>query len=129
MSVASKTVSRFPVPERVARIPRPIPSRPATTAPQPSLRRPRVAVQIPSAMATMPTAIGHVGERASIGGIARKAANAPRRDRDVAGRRGIAQPVADGVVQALPPGGHAAAFAAGVCAGRRGRSFLREFQA
>ena len=78
MSVASKTASRFPVPERVARMPRPIPSRPATTAPQPSLRRPRVAVQIPRAMATMPTAIGQVGERASIGGIARKAANAPR---------------------------------------------------
>ena len=80
MSVASKTESRFPVPERVARMPRPIPSRPAATAPQPSLRRPRVTVQIPRAMATMPTSDRPViGERASIGGIARKAANAPRK--------------------------------------------------
>ena len=108
-------------------MPRPIPSRPATTAPQPSLRRPRVAVQIPSATATMPTAIGHVGERASIGGIARKAANAPSAIADVAGRGGIAQPLADGVVEALSPGGHAAAFARSL-RGRRGRSFLREFQ-
>ncbi len=78
INVASKTVSRFAVPERVARMPRPIPSTPPTTAPQPSFRRPRVAVQIPRATARIPTATGQVGERASIGGIARKAANAPR---------------------------------------------------
>ena len=58
ISVASKTESRFAVLERVARMPRPIPRTPAATAPQPSRRRPRVTVQIPSAAATMPTRIG-----------------------------------------------------------------------
>src|SRR5438067_1055884 len=37
---AVKTLFRFAVLERVARIPSPIPIRPAATAPQPSLRRP-----------------------------------------------------------------------------------------
>ncbi len=48
-------------------------------------------------------------------------------DRDVAGRGGVAQPLADGVLEAPAPGGHAAAFA-GACVDRRGRSRLREFQ-
>ena len=109
ISVASKTVSRFPVPERVARMPRPIPSRPATTAPQPSRRRPRVAVQIPRTTATMPTAIGQV-ERARL----------DRRDREEGGehaeaerRRSRSWPgraaVADGVLEARPQARHAAA--------------------
>jgi hypothetical protein len=78
-SVASNAESRFPVLERVARMPSPIPSRPDATAPQPSLRRPRVTVQIPRAIATRPTSVGQVIVRASIGGMARKAANAPRK--------------------------------------------------
>ena len=60
-------------------MPSPIPTKPAAKAPQPSRRRPRAVVQTPSNMATMPTRIGHVIVRASIGGIARKAAKAPRK--------------------------------------------------
>src|SRR5205823_3626347 len=41
ISVASNTASRFPVPDRVATMPSPIPRRPAATAPQPSRRRRR----------------------------------------------------------------------------------------
>ena len=79
ISAASKTAFRFPVPERVARMPSPIPIRPAATAPQPSRRRPRVTVQIPKTAATTPTTIGQVTVRAWIGGMARNAAKAPSR--------------------------------------------------
>ena len=65
------------MPERVASIPSPMPIMPAATAPKPSLRRPRLAVQTPSIVATRPTTIDHTIDRASIGGIARNAANTP----------------------------------------------------
>ena len=64
MSAASKTVFRFPVPDRVARIPSPMPRMPDATAPQPSRVRPRVTVHRPNAAAMMPTRIGHVIVRA-----------------------------------------------------------------
>ena len=111
ISVASNAAARFPVLERVARIPSPIPRMPAATAPQPSRRRPRVTVQTPSAAATMPTRIGHVTVRASIGGIARNAANAPRkipRNPVVAGSRrraltGLSRRAAQVLTRRPPP--------------------------
>ncbi len=75
---ARKTVSRLPVLERVARTPRPIPSRPDATAPHPSRRSPRVIAQSPHESATIPTRIDQTIERASIGGIVSRAATAPR---------------------------------------------------
>ena len=63
--------------ERVARMPSPMPISPSATAPKPSLRRPRVAVQRPIIAATSPTRIDQTIDRASIGGMARNAANAP----------------------------------------------------
>src|SRR3954467_9651042 len=68
ISDAVKTLLRFSLPERVARIPSPIPSAERTTAPQPSRRRPRIAVHTPSAAPTTPTRIGQRIVRASIGG-------------------------------------------------------------
>jgi hypothetical protein len=62
-SAASKTVFRFSVPERVARMPSPMPIRPAATAPQPRRPRPRDTLETPSTAATMPTTIGHVISR------------------------------------------------------------------
>ena len=76
-SAALKTAPRFPVPERVASTPSPMPISPAATAPYPSRRRPRLAVQTPSTAATTPTTIGQVIVRASIGGMARNAAKTP----------------------------------------------------
>ena len=63
--------------ERVASIPSPIPISPSATAPRPSFMRPRVAVQRPIIAATRPTRIDQTIDRASIGGMARNAANAP----------------------------------------------------
>ena len=78
ISAASKTAFRWSVLEYVARIPRPSPITPVAAAPKPSRRRPRAAVQSPTAAAASPTTIGHVIDRAWIGGMARKAANTPR---------------------------------------------------
>jgi hypothetical protein len=77
-SVASNAASRFAVLDWRARSPSPIPRRPAATAPQPSRRRPRATVQTPHSAARIPTRIGHQIARASIGGIHRSAARAPR---------------------------------------------------
>ena len=56
-----------------------MPIRQITTAPQPSRRRPRCAVQRPNMAPTMPTRSDQTIERASIGGIVRTHANTPSR--------------------------------------------------
>ena len=70
-----------------------MPRMPAATAPQPSLRRPRVTVQIPSITATMPTRSDHVIVRASIGGIARNGRERPEADADDPGQARVPQAV------------------------------------
>ena len=92
----------------------------------PSRRRPRAAVQMPSTAATMPTTIGHVIVRDSIGGMARNAANDAEHQARVAARRRVAQARAQRVLEPLRPLGHAAASV--VRAFARGRSFRRVFQ-
>src|SRR5438477_2142458 len=74
---AVKTLFRFAVLERVARTPSPIPIRPAATAPQPSLPRPRVTVQTPSIAAAMPDRTVQTTDRAATGGMASKHAKTP----------------------------------------------------
>ena len=74
ISDAVKTMFRFDVLDRVARMPRPIPISAAATAPQPRRRSPRIAVESPSVAATMPTTIGHRIERSAIGGSGRPVA-------------------------------------------------------
>src|SRR4051812_7556586 len=77
ISEAVKTMFRFDVLDRVARMPRPIPISAAATAPQPRRRRPRSAVESPSVAAATPTTIGQRIERSAIGGSARKQAKTP----------------------------------------------------
>ena len=74
---ARKTVFRLPTPERVARMPSPIPSTPEAIAPKPRRLSPRVTVQMPNAAASRPTRIGQTIARAWIGGIVRKHARTP----------------------------------------------------
>jgi hypothetical protein len=73
------TVSSWPTLERVASAPRPIPTVPATIAPQPTRPAPRLVAQIPAATARIPTRIGHRRVRVVNGGIASQEANAPRK--------------------------------------------------
>src|SRR5262245_18645889 len=75
--LAVKTVFRLPTLDCIARSESPQPTIPAAIAPQPTRPPPRVTATMPHSTATIPSRIGHCGERAVIGGIARMKATTP----------------------------------------------------